>query len=529
MIETEKQILIQKIKQIKNPDAIRRFFTLAEELIKSLDLPQNSAQIAFIVKNKEPKIALYINNHIVLQIFGVNQNVKFGLLFKKEFSIHNAIKVNNIKFEAATKNHYQSGIVLSNQAHLLVNTIIIENWINCAQEVKEQAAVSNRRNAHNSAIYKAAEDAGFRSEIFQLAYSNTKQSTTSILQEPAPIYQKTIAKPSIPLNYILYGPPGTGKTHEVQQLCSQYEHQFVTFHPSFSYEEFVEGIRPETLGDKLHYKIRKGIFYEACLQAIRKANYGSFGDCIADSPANRAQRLATAEPVLLVIDELNRANISKVMGELITLLEDSKRLGAANELWLTLPYSQEQFGVPANLYVIGTMNTADRSIALLDTALRRRFAFRECLPNLALLEEKTIEGTNLSKLLATLNDRIEYLSHRDYLLGHAYFLKINTFEQLCEVFLRQIIPLLQEYFYDDWSKIQLVLGDNMAWGKDFDEKLIQVKTAYTSKLERNLFGEDIDQPEPIITYQINQLLANNQWEQLPRNIFKKIYEREKQG
>jgi predicted RNA-binding protein with PUA-like domain/DNA polymerase III delta prime subunit len=332
-------------------------------------------------------------------------------------------------------------------------------------------------------------------------------------------------RPSIPLNYLLYGPPGTGKTYQVQQYAKSYDTYFVTFHQSFSYEEFVEGIRPETIGDKITYRIRKGIFYEACLSALRKADYQSFEGCITDTAENRKARFERAAPVLMVIDEINRANVAKVLGELITLIEPSKRLGADDELWVTLPYSQERFGVPSNLYILGTMNTADRSIALLDTGLRRRFHFLECQPLVSLLEGKVIENTDLGRLLRTLNERIEFLHDRDHVIGHAYLLHVNTFEELCLVFRDQIIPLLQEYFYDDWRKIQLVLADNERWGKPTDSKLVQVKKQYTSSLERELFGEDLENAENVITYQLNPALMEGRFEELPKDIFKWIYEK----
>lgn len=267
---------------------------------------------------------------------------------------------------------------------------------------------------------------------------------------------------------ILYGPPGTGKTYEMQKIFAGYpegNRSVITFHQSYSYEEFIIGLKAKTKEDgNIEYSYEKGVFYNACERAAVLAGYSSLAECCSDTKESRNAKFAaiagdTSRQFLFCIDEINRANISAVFGDLISLIEENKKLGAQNEMIVRLPYTQELFGVPANLRLLGTMNTADRSIQILDTALRRRFQFKEYLPDYDVLR-----NGKAKTVLQAINDRIRALLGQDRQIGHSYFYDIEASAadesiRILKALANKIIPLLQEYFYNDVEKIRFVLGE----------------------------------------------------------------------
>lgn len=237
------------------------------------------------------------------------------------------------------------------------------------------------------------------------------------------------------------------KSDEKVEYC-----EFITFHQSYAYEDFIEGIKPDCKEGSVTYNIQKGIFKDICLRAN-------------NDPENN---------YVIVIDEINRGNISKIFGELITLIEPDKRVIPNGEysfentkvledqLLVTLPYSQKKFGVPNNLYIVGTMNTSDRSIASIDIALRRRFKFKEMMPNSSLVADF---GIGFNTIFDDLNNKIKLLLDRDHQIGHSYFINTkynnnngnNNIETLKDIWFSEILPLLNEYFYCDWEKLKLII------------------------------------------------------------------------
>lgn len=443
--------------------------------------------------------------------------------------------------------------------------------------------------------------------------------------QPTPVSQPRLAEPG-PLNRILFGPPGTGKTYrsvaeavaiiesvEIADVLNSIAYpdtkkrfdayrengqiEFVTFHPSYAYQEFVEGIRPASVAGELSYNVEPGVLkriaeaattnwlasrqlpgaapsdtdrFDAAFQHVVETvddeghmyAYLTRGAEVKVRVAVRGrsllmsqegfptefqiarsqllrlwpQRASIHKPrdidhhtqsfyyaalkllekvdnelgtpgehqkvplkrFVLLIDEINRGNIAKIFGELITLIEDDKRLGMPNTLTVRLPYSPEEpsFGLPPNLYLLGTMNTADRSIALLDTALRRRFDFKELMPDASVLSQQFVNGINLQALLNTLNQRIIFLIGRNHMLGHAYLTDIKDFASLEHRFFNRIIPLLQEYFFDDWTKIRMIFKDGAS-----KPKSLQIVREFEDSTQE-VFGQDFDQDYTRTRYEI---------------------------
>lgn len=485
-------------------------------------------------------------------------------------------------------------------------------------------------------LYKTYETSSYTKPLFEDILNNSNLSIIELSENQ-----------NLSLNQILYGPPGTGKTYHTidkaleilgENLKSRDEKKakfdeyvkngqivFITFHQSYGYEEFVEGIKPMMNNGansrELKYEIKDGIFKDICNKALENYENSNLNTEELREKIELREKvekflnrlLETNEPIsktkggnffinsfnnntieiysedverfdgifklslstfitllksniefnsavemfkkvfgrdyadrthtyyfnlvnkfkeyekqavlktednkissnslnsyIIIIDEINRGNISKIFGELITLIEPSKRIGADEELKVTLPYSKEEFGVPQNVYILGTMNTADRSITSLDTALRRRFEFIEMMPDVSKLSND-YKDVNLRELLKAINTRIEYLLDREKTIGHAFFIDVENLEDLKKVFQNKIIPLLQEYFYNDYALISAVLNDNGMIYKDKEDD------KYLQKI-KNLDNVDSDR----VIYKFSD---SKDWKE---ETFIKIYENDKQ-
>jgi 5-methylcytosine-specific restriction protein B len=480
---------------------------------------------------------------------------------------------------------------------------------------------------YNSTIFSvdARDNAEFEEEILVPYFGLDLISLDNDFQSTKLSVDTGMDTKKLSLNSILFGPPGTGKTFntinyalsilepdldvngiERKTLKEKYDGyckagriHFVTFHQSFAYEDFVEGIKAEAENGSISYDVKNGVFRKICFDAqnSRKLNSEMSSGCIEEAvlklkqiireegpftlktkngldfrvlnssgggftidllerseqdagvgitslkkafSGNYSKRADVSMPAytfpileymyereilkrdsgeqeglpsiannyVLIIDEINRGNISSIFGELITLIEPSKRSGEDEALTVTLPYSKKPFSVPSNLHIIGTMNTADRSLALMDTALRRRFDFVEMMPDLEVLKGINVNSIDIPKMLEKMNQRIEVLYDREHTLGHAFFIPLKKaaeserFDMLQSIFKNKILPLLEEYFFEDWEKIRLVLGDNQKQ----DQGL-----AFISMVKNNsigdLFGSDEEAEnlglDEIITYQRN--------------------------
>lgn len=405
------------------------------------------------------------------------------------------------------------GIVHRNdyQDHLGEDSRIHVIWVNkrTTEELSGQTAQWGFTRAGVGTLNAFRQAPAYKETFDLLKRLSGREETTTSEEEVQE------AEVKHPRNQILYGPPGTSKTHYTvnhalaiidgarvnysrRDINRFNELRFdpndgsgqiamVTFHQNYAYEDFIEGIRPvlsNDIGGQVGYELRDGIF-----KKIAKA-----------AGAEEDKRF------VLIIDEINRGNIAKIFGELITLIEESRRLGADDETKVRLPYSGKSFGVPDNLYLVGTMNTADRSIQLLDTALRRRFTFAELMPEPEHpLISKDVEGVDCQAMLRMMNRCITALLDREHQIGHTYLMGVDTMEKLSHAFQNKIFPLLQEYFFDDWSKIGAVLG-----GNDF---VVETKTA-------GLFRES----EQEVEERVYQRLSHNDTKWTEPGQYRRIYE-----
>ena len=552
-----------------NRQQLEEYYSFLDLIIKRFGLQAEDKRLVFNLSNKN-QIVFTIGQRYIWNIEPCENASKFYTISEEPISNK------YLDFDGkptAFWNKFNNISDVLNQQQTIFSAI--EKELNRTQ-------ISGFLKYNKEELEKMAFDADFRKEV--LDQSENQINIDELIKNINELMSNTDQTPATPLNQILFGAPGTGKTYHTKEMAveiikkngkvsieeiinrktdetrrkeinKEYEELieagqivFTTFHQSLSYEDFIEGIKPRTIGGNVTYEVKDGIFKQLCSRADKISDFDrGWNDLIAEAKNNpnllldthngekiyvtkitdngnlkikhkggdsgteysisrsRAKKLQKEFPDLsdvegiskafrsvisgcyytsywavlnyinnkikeknkdidyeepkthvLIIDEINRGNVSAIFGELITLLEEDKRKGNPEHTEVKLPYSGNNFSVPNNVYIIGTMNTADRSVEALDTALRRRFSFVEMQPNSNELSE--VENVDLSKLLETINKRIEVLIDKDHQIGHSYFIGIEDLDGLRRTFKDKIIPLLEEYFYGDFGKIGLVLG-----------------------------------------------------------------------
>ena len=595
-----------------NKQQLEEYYSFLDLIIERFGLQEGDERLVFNLSNKN-QIVFTIGQRYVWNIEPCENASKFYTISEEPISNK------YLDFDGKPTAFWNG---FSNISEVLKHQ---QSIFNAIEKELNRTQISGFLRHNKEELEKMAFDADFRKEVLD------QLKTITITDEPMKNTDKT---PAIPLNQILFGAPGTGKTYHTKKMAveiingkkerdrkeinKEYEELikaeqivFTTFHQSLSYEDFIEGIKPETIDSNVTYEVKDGIFKQLCSRAIEQKPKNSdieiydfdkgWNDLIAEVEQNLLSDSMLLLPILtqdkgvyvteitdngnlkikpknsqldidyivsynrtkklqgvfsdlsvvknidkefrsviggsnstaywavlnyinnkikennkeidfeetknhvLIIDEINRGNVSAIFGELITLLEEDKRKGNKEHTEAKLPYSGKDFSVPNNVYIIGTMNTADRSVEALDTALRRRFSFVEMQPKPDILSK--VGEVDLRKLLKTINKRIELLIDKDHQIGHSYFIGIQGIEDLKRTFKDKIIPLLEEYFYGDFGKIGLVLGgafiklaenqvafpENFEYEKNFleDKKIYHITPSESWKEDafKSIYGE----------------------------------------